>query len=148
MQRELVLCSHDILAFKRDHVARSVLVRSPFFLPECSSESATTSLKGNTEGNRSCSEAVQRSDDVTVDSSVSLKHRLRVAVTMDTDPKLDDDCSTSQSHYNHRIPERVQFSGKQIPDRASVISRNLSDDGGWRSKSRKVNLAANTYSMI
>ncbi|XP_028775037.1 uncharacterized protein LOC114731945 isoform X2 [Neltuma alba] len=137
IKRELVLCSHDILAFKRDHVARSVLVNSPFILPDCSSESATTSLKGNTEGYRSCSEAVQRSDDVTVDSSVSAKHRLRVAVTMDSDPKLDDDCSTSQSHYNHKIPERVQFSGKQVPHRASIISRNLSDDSGWRSKSRK-----------
>ncbi|KAI9097752.1 hypothetical protein K1719_025523 [Acacia pycnantha] len=137
IKRELVLCSHDILAFKRDHVARSVLVHSPFILPDCSSESATTSLKGNTEGYRSCSETVQRSDDVTVDSSVSAKHRVRVAVTMDSDPKLDDDCSTSQSHYNHKIPERVQFSGKQIPHRASITSRNLSDDSGWRSKSRK-----------
>ncbi|KAF7816909.1 Protein Jade-1 isoform A [Senna tora] len=137
IKRELVLCSHEILAFKRDHVARSVLVHSPFFLPDCSSESATTSLKGNTEGYRSCSEAVQRSDDVTVDSTVSAKHRVRVPVTMDNDPKLEDDCSTSQSRYNHKIPERVQFSGKQIPHRASIISRNLSDEGGWRSKSRK-----------
>ncbi|KAK7351150.1 hypothetical protein VNO77_10384 [Canavalia gladiata] len=136
IKRELVLCSHDILAFKRDHVARSVLVHSPFILPDGSSESATTSLKGNTEGYRSCSEALQRSDDVTVDSSVSAKHRVRVAVSMDTDPKLDDDCSTSQSHYNHKIPERVQFSGKQIPHRAAK-SRNISDEGGWRSKSRK-----------
>ncbi|XP_061350490.1 uncharacterized protein LOC133295665 isoform X2 [Gastrolobium bilobum] len=137
IKRELVLCSHDILAFKRDHVARSVLVRSPFILPDGSSESATTSLKGNTEGYRSCSEALQRSDDVTVDSSVSAMHRVRVAISMDTDPKLDDDCSTSQSHYNHKIAERMQFSGKQIPHRASATSRNLSDDGGWRSKSRK-----------
>ncbi|RDY04519.1 hypothetical protein CR513_11762 [Mucuna pruriens] len=136
IKRELVLCSHDILAFKRDHVARSVLVHSPFILPDGSSESATTSLKGNTEGYRSCSEPLQRSDDVTVDSSVSAKHRVRVAISMDTDPKLDDDCSTSQSHYNHKIPERTQFSGKQIPHRAAA-SRNISDEGGWRSKSRK-----------
>ncbi|KAI4307329.1 hypothetical protein L6164_030530 [Bauhinia variegata] len=137
IKRELVLCSHDILALRRDHVARSVLVNSPFFLPDGSSESATTSLKGNTEGYRSCSEAVQRSDDVTVDSLVSGKHGVRLAVSMDTDPKLDDDCSTSQSHYNHRIPERMQFSGKQIPHRATVSSSNLLDESGWRSKSRK-----------
>ncbi|XP_029126709.1 uncharacterized protein LOC109795723 isoform X2 [Cajanus cajan] len=136
IKRELVLCSHDILAFKRDHVARSILVHSPFILPDGSSESATTSLKGNTEGYRSCSEPLQRSDDVTVDSSVSAKHRVRVAISMDTDPKLDDDCSTSQSHYNHKIPERTQFSGKKIPHRAAV-SRNISEEGGWRSKSRK-----------
>ena len=137
LQRELVLCSHDILAFKRDNVARSVLVHSPFILPDGSSESATTSLKGNTDGYRSCSEPLQRSDDVTVDSSVSAKHRVRVAISMDTDPKLDDDCSTSQSKYNHKIPERTQFSGKKIPHRAAA-SRNILDEGGWRSKSRKV----------
>ncbi|KAL2339843.1 hypothetical protein Fmac_007783 [Flemingia macrophylla] len=136
IKRELVLCSHDILAFKRDHVARSVLVHSPFILPDGSSESATTSLKGNTEGYRSCSEPLQRSDDVTVDSSVTAKHRVRVAISMDTDPKLDDDCSTSQSRYNHKIPDRTQFSGKKIPHRVAV-SRNISEEGGWRSKSRK-----------
>ncbi|XP_004515667.1 uncharacterized protein [Cicer arietinum] len=138
IKRELVLCSHDILAFKRDHVARSVLVHSPFVLPDGSSESATTSLKVTTEGYRSCSEAVQRSDDVTVDSSVSAEHRVKVAVSMDTDPKLDDDCSTSQSHYNHKIPEKMQFSGKQIPRRASATSHNISEEGGWRSKPRKL----------
>ncbi|KAK7353135.1 hypothetical protein VNO80_18575 [Phaseolus coccineus] len=136
IKRELVLCSHDILAFKRDNVARSVLVHSPFILPDGSSESATTSLKGNTDGYRSCSEPLQRSDDVTVDSSVSAKHRVRVAISMDADPKLDDDCSTSQSKYNHKIPERTQFSGKKIPHRAAA-SRNILDEGGWRSKSRK-----------
>ncbi|KAH1125255.1 hypothetical protein GLYMA_06G108500v4 [Glycine max] len=135
IKRELVLCSHDILAFKRDHVARSVLVRSPFILPDGSSESATTSLKGNTEGYRSCSEPLQRSDDVTVDSSVSAKRRVRVAISMDTDSKLDDDCSTSQSRYNHRIPDRLQFSGKKVPHRTAA-SRNISDEGGWISKSR------------
>ncbi|CAI8597455.1 unnamed protein product [Vicia faba] len=137
IKRELVLCSHDILAFKRDHIARSVLVQSPFVLPDGSSESATTSLKATTEGYRSCS-ALQRSDDVTVDSSVSAKHRVRVAVSMDTDPKLDDDCSTSQSQYNHQIPEKMQFSGKQIPRRASATSRNISEEDGWRTKSRKL----------
>ncbi|KAK7282765.1 hypothetical protein RIF29_11801 [Crotalaria pallida] len=137
IKRELIQCSHDILAFKRDHVARSMLVHTHFILPDGSSESATTSLKGNTEGNRSCSEAVQRSDDVTVDSSVSAKRRVRVAVSMDTDPKVDDDCSTSQSRYNHNIPDRMKFSGKQIPRRAAATLHNLLEEGGRRSRSKK-----------
>ncbi|XP_042985932.1 uncharacterized protein LOC122314410 [Carya illinoinensis] len=136
-KRELVLCSHDMLACKRDHVSRSLLVRSPFFLPEVSSESATTSLKGHTDGYKSCSDAIQRSDDVTVDSSVSVKHRVKVPVSMDTEQKTDDDSSTSQSFLTRKLTERAQFSGKQIPHRPSVASTNLSDDGGWRSKSRK-----------
>ncbi|CAL0307848.1 unnamed protein product [Lupinus luteus] len=136
IKRELVLCSQDMLASKRDYVARSVLTQSSFTLPSRSSESTTTSLKVITDGNRLCSEVVQRSDDVTVDSSVSDEHH-RFAVSMDTDPKLDDVCSTSHSHYNHKIAESVQYSGKQIPHRASAISHNL-DGSGWRSKSRKL----------
>ncbi|KAG7980875.1 hypothetical protein I3843_05G205300 [Carya illinoinensis] len=136
-KRELVLSSHDILACKRDHVARSLLVHSPFFLPEVSSESATTSLKGHTDGYKSCSDAIQRSDDVTVDSTVSVKHRVKVPVSMDSDLKTDDDSSTSQIFLTRKLTERAPFSGKQIPDRPSFASPNLSDDGGWRSKSRK-----------
>ncbi|XP_041013477.1 uncharacterized protein LOC121256681 isoform X7 [Juglans microcarpa x Juglans regia] len=137
-KRELVLSSHDILACKRDHVARSLLVHSPFFLPEVSSESATTSLKGHTDGYKSCSDAIQRSDDVTVDSTVSVKHRVKVPVSMDSDLKTDDDSSTSQIFLTRKLTERAPFSGKQIPHRPSVASPNLSDDAGWRSKSRKI----------
>lgn len=137
LQRELVLCSHDILAVKRDHIARSLLVHSTFVRPDVSSESATTSLKGPTDGYRSCSEAIQRSDDITVDSTISVKHQTNVPVTVD-DPRIDDDSSTSQSHFTRRHIEKPQFAGKQIPHRPSVATRNLLDDGGWRSKSRKV----------
>ncbi|KAJ4966011.1 hypothetical protein NE237_017860 [Protea cynaroides] len=72
LKRELVLCSHDVLASKRDAVAFSVLVNSPFFPipPDISSGSATTSLKGHDE-HKSFRDAFQRSDDVSVDSTVS-----------------------------------------------------------------------------
>ncbi|KAF5954913.1 hypothetical protein HYC85_007769 [Camellia sinensis] len=70
-RRDLVLCSQDILVSNRDSIALSALVRSPFFPSDVSSESATTSLKGNTDDCRSGSEAIQRSDDITVDSTVS-----------------------------------------------------------------------------
>lgn len=138
LQRDLVLCSHDVLAFKRDHVARSVLVQTPFFLPEVSSESATTSLKGHVEDLKSCSEAVQRSDDLTVDSTVSIKHWNKVPLPLDTEQKTDDDSSTSQNLFSRKFAERAQFSGKQIPQRSSTTSRHLLDVGGLRFKSRKV----------
>ncbi|XP_021681430.2 uncharacterized protein LOC110665553 isoform X2 [Hevea brasiliensis] len=134
IKRDLVLCSHCILACKRDHVARSVLVHSPFVPLDVSSESATTSLKGNTDGYKSCSDAIQRSDDVTVDSTVSIKHQIKVA--MDADQKTDDS-STSQHLFTRRPMERIPFAGKQIPLRASLASRNPLDDGEWSSKSRK-----------
>ncbi|GLT41377.1 hypothetical protein SLA2020_154450 [Shorea laevis] len=137
LKRELVLCSHEILACKRDHVTRSVLVHSPFLLPEVSSESATTSLKAHTDGGyKSYSEAVQRSDDVTVDSTLSVRHGVKVPVSMDTDQRTDDS-STSQNLFTPKPTERLSFSGKQIPHRYSLASGNLLDSGGWSSSSRK-----------
>ncbi|CAN6587484.1 unnamed protein product [Malus baccata var. baccata] len=137
VKRELLICSHDLLAVRRDHVARTVLVNSPFLPPDVSSESATTSLKGHTDDYKSCSDAIQRSDDVTVDSTISVKRR-RVPITIDNDPKTDDDSSTSQNHSTKKLLERPQVSDKHIPCAASSAATcNLLEDGGWRSKSRK-----------
>ncbi|MBA0551201.1 hypothetical protein Golob_022096 [Gossypium lobatum] len=135
LKRELVLCSHEILACKRDHVTRAVLVHSPFFHPDVSSESATTSLKGHTDDNKSCSEAM-RSDDVTVDSTLSVKHQAKVPVPVDNYQRTDDS-STSLSLFVRKPTERVPFSGKQIPHRYSLASRNALDNAEWNSKSRK-----------
>lgn len=137
MKKELILCSHGILASKRDSVALSLLVHSSFFTTDVSSESATTSLKGHTDSYRSCSEAIQRSDDVTVDSSVSSKQRIKVPISMDNDQKTGDS-STSQHLFVRKPTERASFSGKQIPHRfSSVASQNLSDDGEKKLKPRK-----------
>lgn len=132
----MILCSHEILAVKRDNAARSMLFQNPFYAPDVSTESATTSLKGYTDG-RSCSEAVQRSDDVTVDST-AVKQRIKVPVSMDADQKTDDS-STSQNHFTRKLSERVPFAGKQIPHRA-LLSRSLSNEEEWSSNARKVNL--------
>ena len=138
MQRELLICSHDLLAMKRDHAASSVLANSPSLLADASSESATTSLKAHTEDYRSCSDTFQRSDDVTVDSTISVKNKTRVPITIDNDQRTDDDSSTSQNQFTQNLSERMQFSEKQIPFRSSVASCNLLEDGGYRSKSKKV----------
>lgn len=138
LQRELILCSHDILASKRDSVALSVLVHSPFFPPDVSSESATTSLKGHMDGYKSSSEAIQRSDDITVDSTISGKHCIKLPVSMDSDQKTDDS-STSQHLCTRKPSEGASFCGKQIPLRpSSVASRNVLGEVEKRSKSRKV----------
>ncbi|PSS31771.1 Protein Jade-1 like [Actinidia chinensis var. chinensis] len=136
LKRELVLCSQDILVSNRDSTALSALVRGPFFPPDVSSESATTSLR-NTDDCRSGSEAIQRSDDVTVDSTVSGKRRIKFPMSMDNDQKTDDS-STSQHLFIQKPRERISFAGKQIPQRSSfVASQSLSDDGEKRSKCRK-----------
>ncbi|PSS00393.1 Protein Jade-1 like [Actinidia chinensis var. chinensis] len=136
LKRELVLCSQDILVSNRDSAALSALVRSPFFPPDVSSESATTSLR-NTDDCRSGSEAIQRSDDVTVDSTVSGKRCIKFPMSMDNDQKTDDS-STSQYLFIQKPKERISFAGKQIPQRSSfVASQSLSDDGEKRSKCKK-----------
>lgn len=136
LKRDLVICSHDILASKRDSLAVSIPVCHPYSSHEVSSESATTSLKGHTDGSRSCSEAMQKSDDVTVDSAFSAKKCVRLPLSMDNDQKTDDS-STSQHLPTPKLPDRVSFGGKQIPIRAAMACRNFSQRGEKRLKSRK-----------
>ncbi|KAM7259446.1 hypothetical protein ACFE04_015187 [Oxalis oulophora] len=131
LKRELVISSHCILACKRDQIARSVPVHS-LVLPDVSSESATTSLKGHTDG---YSAGQQRSDDVTVESTSSVKLRTKNH-SVDTDQKTDDS-STSQDLFTRKPTERMQFAGKQIPNR---LGRTLSDDGEWSSQFSKSEL--------
>ena len=92
----------------------------------------------NTDDCRSGSEAIQRSDDVTVDSTVSGKRRIKFPMSVDNDQKTDDS-STSQHLFIQKPRERISFAGKQIPQRSSfVASQSLSDDGEKRSKCKKV----------
>lgn len=139
LQRELVLCSHDILASRRDSVAFSVLVRSSFLPPDVSSESVTTSLKGHTDDNKSCSETMQRSDDITEDSTVSGTCRLTLPMHMGIDGKPDDS-STSKRPCTRKPTYRLHLSGKQLPHRpAPIASQNIANNRDKRSKSKKVN---------
>lgn len=137
LKREFVFCSHDILASKRDSVAFSVLVRSSFFPPDVSSESVTTSIKGHADDTKSCSEAIQRSDDITEDSTASGMCHAILPTHMDIDRKTDDS-STSQWPCTGKPTYKVPFAGKQLPQRpASIKSRNLANNGEKKSKLRK-----------
>ncbi|XP_051123704.1 uncharacterized protein LOC127246404 isoform X2 [Andrographis paniculata] len=120
LKRELVLCSHDVLATSRDSVL-SALARHPFYQPDFSSESATTSVRGLTDSHRSGSGSVQRSDDITIDSTVAGKRRVRLPTSMD-----NDDSSTSQNLNMVKPQERASFSGKQIPQRG-IAARSLTE---------------------
>ncbi|CAI0446121.1 unnamed protein product [Linum tenue] len=137
LKRDLVICSHSILASKRDHTAHSALVQNPFFHPDASSESATTSLKGNTTDGYSDA-AIQRSDEITVDSAASVKKRLKVTMSTETEQKTDENSLTSQHTLNSNRPiQRLQFAGKQIPRRSGLHVRSLLDEVDSTSRSRK-----------
>ncbi|KAI3505450.1 hypothetical protein L1887_27581 [Cichorium endivia] len=77
---------------------------------------------------RKSGETFQRSDDITIDSTVARKRRIRFPIAMDNDQKTNDS-STSQI-FTQVPPVRPMLSGKQIPHRpSSVVSRTTSDDG-------------------
>ncbi|XP_056162707.1 uncharacterized protein LOC115664492 isoform X2 [Syzygium oleosum] len=131
VKREIVLSTHEILALKRNTVARSMLVQGPFLATDASSESATTSLNY-----RSGNEAVQKSDEMTVDSSVSIKRRSKVPSHTSTAQKTDGSPG-SQTIVIRKPTEKAPFSGKHIPQRPPVASRNILNDGEVRSRYKK-----------
>lgn len=136
-QRELVLCSHEILSSKRESVVIAALTRHPLFHPDVSSDSATTSTRGYTDGNKSGSETVQRSDDITVDSTVASKQLVKYPLSMEVDQKTDDS-SVSQHVVTQKPKDRVPFSGKKIPKRSALVSRNHCNDADARLRYKKV----------
>ncbi|XP_009106422.1 uncharacterized protein LOC103832208 isoform X3 [Brassica rapa] len=122
LKRELAISSHEILAARRDHAARSFPVRNPFSPPEVSSDSATTSIKGHPDSNVSGSEAIQRSDDITIDSTASVKQRRgKGPIAMDTDQKTDD---SATSKGRSKV-----LSGKTVPRKHCIVSPSVSEDG-------------------
>lgn len=128
LKRELVLCSHDMLRWKRETISSSMRTCTGFVSPDVSSESATTSLRGGyTNSYKSCSETIQRSDDITIDSTVAGKRRIRFPMAMDNDQKTDDS-STSQI-FTQTPTVRPVLAGKQIPQRPPPASRSVSDNG-------------------
>ncbi|XP_076952117.1 uncharacterized protein LOC143625748 isoform X2 [Bidens hawaiensis] len=116
LRRELVVCSHDTLRWNRESIS-SFTRLCTHVSPDVSSESATTSLKDSyTNSYKSCSETIQRSDDVTIDTTVTGKRRIRFSVGMDNDQKTDD--SSISQIFTH-TPTVRPLAGKQIPHRPS-----------------------------
>ncbi|XP_071925419.1 uncharacterized protein [Coffea arabica] len=136
LKRELVVCSQDIIASNRESAVLCALTRHPAYHPDVSSESATTSTRGYTDGNRSGSDTIQRSDDVTVDSTIAGKRHIKFPVSMENDQKTDDS-SVSQHFVSQKPVDRVSFSGKKVPHRPGVALRILSEDAEKRSRYRK-----------
>ncbi|KAJ0241475.1 PHD finger family protein [Hirschfeldia incana] len=132
LKRELAISSHEILAARRDHAARSLPLRNPFPSSEVSSDSATTSIKGHpADSNVSGSEAIQRSDDITIDSTASVKLRGKGPIAMDSDQKTDD---SATSKGRSKI-----LSGKTVPRKHCIVSPSVSEDGDEEgSKPKKV----------
>ncbi|TVU01726.1 hypothetical protein EJB05_52812, partial [Eragrostis curvula] len=125
VKRETVLCDHDILAKTKDTVVFSYLASG------ASSESATTSVN-----NKSYSGTMQRSDDVTVDSTISGKKTIRFSLNnRDADINTADSSRTLIS-FKRKLGERGSLAGKQLPQRPAIASQKL-EDGGRKTKDQK-----------
>jgi hypothetical protein len=108
------MCDHDILAKTKDTVIFSYLACG------ASSESATTSVN-----NRSY---MQRSDDVTVDSTISGKKTIRFSLkNRDVDRNTADSSRTLIS-FKRKLSERGPRAGKQLPQRPTIAAEKLEDE--------------------
>ena len=135
----MVVCEHDILSVKRNYVASSV--RAPCYTsgPGASSESATTSVNNNSySGKRQRSDDITvRSDDVTVDSTISRKHTVRFPVhSKDTDRNTADS-STSTISYKRKLDDGESLTDKSLQERAAIASKKP-EDGEMKSTDKKV----------
>ncbi|KAM0918218.1 hypothetical protein ACQ4PT_008836 [Festuca glaucescens] len=128
-KKELVVCEHDILAVRRDYVASSI--QTPCYMSGtgASSESATTSVNNNSySGKRQRSDEVTvRSDDVTVDSTISRKNTVRFPIhSKDTDRNTADS-STSTISYKQKLDDGELLADKNLQERAVVASQKSGD---------------------
>jgi len=138
-KKELVVCEHDILAVKRDYFAFSF--RTPFYTsgPGASSESATTSVNNNSySGKRQRSDDITvRSDDVTVDSTISRKHTVRFPIDSKDTDRNTADSSTSTISYKRKLDDGELVADKNLEERAVVASKKP-EAGETKSTDKKV----------
>ncbi|KAF0931283.1 hypothetical protein E2562_002630, partial [Oryza meyeriana var. granulata] len=124
VKRERVLCDHDILAKTKDTLVFSYLAHG------ASSESATTSVN-----NKSYSGTMQRSDDVTVDSTISGKKPIRFSLNKKDAEINTADSSRTLISFKRKLSERGSLAGKQLPQRP-VTSQKL-EAGEKKTKDKK-----------
>jgi hypothetical protein len=117
IQRETVLCDHGILDKTKDTVFS-------YLASGASSESATTSVN-----NKSYSGTIQRSDDVTVDSTISKKKTVRFSLNSRDDERNTADSSRTLISFKRKLGERGSLAVKQLPQRPAAASKKLEDGG-------------------
>ncbi|KAL6635194.1 hypothetical protein ACP70R_027865 [Stipagrostis hirtigluma subsp. patula] len=125
LKRETILCDHDILAKTKDTVVFSYLA------PGASSESATTSVN-----NKSYSGTVQRSDDVTVDSTISGKKTIRFSLNNRDAERNTADSSKTLISFKRKLSERGSLAGKQLPQRPTIASQKV-EHGEKKTKDKR-----------
>ncbi|XP_062228389.1 uncharacterized protein LOC133926457 isoform X1 [Phragmites australis] len=115
VKKDLVVCEHDVLAARRISAASSIWSSYYASGPGVSSESATTSVN-----NKSYSGAMQRSDDVTVDSSITRKHTVRFSLHNRDADRNTADSSTSTISYKRKLDDGESLTFKNFPEKPAT----------------------------
>jgi hypothetical protein len=123
IQRETVLCDKGVFDKTKDTVFS-------YLASGASSESATTSVN-----NKSYSGTMQRSDDVTVDSTISKKKTVRFSLNSRDAERNTADSSRTLISFKRKLGERGSLAGKQLPQRPAAASKTL-EDGGNKTKDK------------
>ncbi|PNT76231.1 uncharacterized protein LOC100828066 isoform X2 [Brachypodium distachyon] len=139
-KKEVVVCEHDILAARRDHIALST--RSLYYTSGpggASSESATTSVNNNSySGKRQRSDeenVTVRSDDVTVDSTITRKHTVRFSVHSRETDRNTADSSTSTISYKRKLDDGESLADKDLQEGGAIASEK--SEGETKSVDKK-----------
>ncbi|CAL5051735.1 unnamed protein product [Urochloa decumbens] len=118
VKKDLSVCAHDILAARRITSVSSMRTSYCASGPGASSESATTSVN-----NKSYSGTMQRSDDitvksddVTVDSTVTKKHTVRFSLHNRDADRNTADSSTSTISYKRKLDDAESLAFKSLPE--------------------------------
>jgi hypothetical protein len=118
VKKDLVVCEHDILAARRMTSVSSTWTSCYASGPGASSESATTSVNNKSYSGmmQKSDDVTVRSDDVTVDSTVTKKHTVRFSLhNRDTDRNTADS-STSTISYKRKLDDGESLAFKRLPE--------------------------------
>ncbi|KAL6861844.1 hypothetical protein ACP4OV_017544 [Aristida adscensionis] len=119
VKKDMVVCDNDILAAKRVSAASSMWTSFYASGPGASSESATTSVNNKSySGTMQRSDDItMRSDDVTVDSTLTRKHAVRFSFNNRDADRNTADSSTSTISYKRKVDDVESLTFKNLPEK-------------------------------
>ncbi|KAK3131904.1 hypothetical protein QOZ80_6AG0513210 [Eleusine coracana subsp. coracana] len=130
VKKDLVVCEHDILSASRICDASSVW---SYYAsgPGASSESATTSVNNKSYSGpmQRSDDATVRSDDVTVDSTITRKHTVRFSLRNRDADRNTADSSTSTISYKRKLDDGESLLCTNLQESSATALLEFEDVG-------------------
>jgi hypothetical protein len=127
-QKDLIVCQNDILSARRISDASTVW-SSYVSGPGASSESATTSVNNRSYSGpmQRSDDATVRSDDVTVDSTITRKHTVKFSLHNKDADRNTADSSTSTISYKRKLDDGESLAYKNLQESPATALLDLED---------------------